>query len=166
VRHAVCEHLGDKLDDQKKISLLCDKTIDELSRRALISRRASELVLLALLDSESGMLRKFGCSLIETDTGPTLSDAFFESLQVLANWKDGQVPSELLTEYESSNVRVQSALAGHPSADIRRRLARWNIDDGVRRQLENDSEDDVRLAAAEGREFFGIRLGLEPTSES
>lgn len=166
VRHVVCDLLGNKLNDQQKIRLLSDKNIDAESRRTVASHHPSEQVVLALLDSESSVLRNYGCALIEVDAGLAFSDEFFESLDARPNWRSGLVPNELLADHEVSNVRVQSALARHSSADIRMRLARWNIDDSVRRQLENDCEDSVRFAAAEGREFFSIPLGLERAPES
>lgn len=166
VRHAVCNQLGDKLDDQKKIRLLYDNSLDAESRRTLVSGRPSETIVRVLLDSESSVLRKYGCTFIEVDAGPALSEEFFESLQALSNWRNGLVPNELLADHELSDVRIQRMLAGHSSVDIRRRLARWNIDESVRSQLENDSEDSVRFAAAEGRQLFSIPLGLAYSPES
>ncbi|MEX3686466.1 AAA family ATPase [Paraburkholderia sp. BR14263] len=165
VRHAVCEQLAEKLDDQKRIRLLYDNSIDADSRKSVVSRRVSEGVVRALLESESSVLRTYGCTLMEANVGLTLSEGFFELLQAMTNWRSGLIPNELLADHKVTNVRIQSALASHSSAEIRRRLARWNIDENVRRRLESDSDDSVRSAAAEGRALFGIPPELAHTPE-
>lgn len=148
VRHAVCRQLGGELDATKKCRLLFDGSLDEDARIALTYHFPSEQILWALLNSESASLRARGCHMTETTFVP--SDRFFESLPTFSNWRNGLVPTEFLDNHPISNVRLQTALANHPDVEIRKRIARRDIDDSVRALLESDPDDGVKAALAEG----------------